>query len=91
MSGEYVCFLDVDDLWEPTFLEKLVALIEREQCDLVSCNYKKYDKIFYILCWNEKNVEIIKVNSMQSIPKGEARGYLEIMEENLNALKKVLK
>ena len=39
----------------------------------------------------EQNIEIIKVNSMQSIPKGETRGYLEIMEENLNALKKVLK
>ena len=39
----------------------------------------------------EKNIDIIKVNSMQSIPKGEGRGYLEIMEENLNALKKVLK
>ena len=39
----------------------------------------------------EDNIEIIKVNSMQSIPKGEVRGYLEIMEENLNALKKVLK
>jgi zinc transport system substrate-binding protein len=39
----------------------------------------------------EENIDIIKVNSMQSIPKGEGRGYLEIMEENLNALKKVLK
>ena len=39
----------------------------------------------------EENIDIIKVNSMQSIPKGEGGGYLEIMEENLNALKKVLK
>ena len=39
----------------------------------------------------EQNIEIIKVNSMQSIPKGETRGYLEIMEENLSALEKVLK
>ena len=39
----------------------------------------------------EGNIDIIKVNSMQSIPKGETRGYLEIMEENLSALEKVLK
>ena len=38
----------------------------------------------------EKNIQIIQVNSMQSIPKGETRGYLEIMEDNLEALWTVL-
>ena len=27
-QGEYVCFLDADDWWEPTFLEKMSQLIE---------------------------------------------------------------
>lgn len=33
------------------------------------------------------NIEILRVNSMQSVPKGEPRGYLEIMSDNLEALK----
>ncbi len=37
------------------------------------------------------NIEIIRVNSMQSISKSETRGYLEIMEDNLEALQEVLK
>lgn len=38
----------------------------------------------------KKDIEIIKVHSMQSVPKGESRGYLEIMEDNLEALWTVL-
>lgn len=37
------------------------------------------------------NIEIIRVNSMQSISKSETRGYLEVMKDNLDALEKVLK
>lgn len=37
-----------------------------------------------------KDIEIIRVNSMQSIPAGEDKGYLEIMEDNLEALEKAL-
>ena len=37
-----------------------------------------------------EDIDIIEVNSMQSVPKGETRGYLEIMEDNLKALRMVL-
>lgn len=38
----------------------------------------------------KQELEIIKVNSMQSVPKEETRGYLEIMEDNLEAVWTVL-
>src|SRR5690349_13160051 len=34
-AGELIAFLDGDDTWEPEFLEKLMALLERTQSDLV--------------------------------------------------------
>ena len=36
-KGEYVAFLDDDDYWLPTKIEKQVALIEEKKCGLVYC------------------------------------------------------
>ena len=41
-SGEYVAFLDSDDLLHPDFAEKTVAKLEKEKLDLVLCNYFYY-------------------------------------------------
>lgn len=39
-SGEYICFLDADDWWEPTFLEEMAQLIEEyPEAGLYSTNY----------------------------------------------------
>lgn len=39
-SGEYLCFLDADDWWEPTFLEEMAQLIEEyPEAGLYSTNY----------------------------------------------------
>ena len=35
--GEYVAFLDDDDYWLPTKIEKQVKLIEEKDCELVFC------------------------------------------------------
>ena len=35
--GEYIAFLDDDDYWLPSKIEKQVALIERKDCELVHC------------------------------------------------------
>ena len=39
-KGTYVAFLDDDDYWLPTKIEKQVALIEEKQCALVYSNAK---------------------------------------------------
>ena len=42
-SGEYIVFLDADDWWEPTYLERMAQLIEDyPEAGLYVCNYVYY-------------------------------------------------
>lgn len=42
-SGEYICFLDADDWWEPTFLEEMTHLIQvYPKAGLYATNYIYY-------------------------------------------------
>lgn len=36
-SGEYIAFLDDDDYWKPTKIEKQVALAEEKDCGVIYC------------------------------------------------------
>ena len=42
-SGEYIAFLDADDWWKPTYLERMAQLIEDyPEAGLYACNYVYY-------------------------------------------------
>ena len=38
-KGEFICFLDVDDAWDLTFIDKHLSLIRKANCNIV---YSKY-------------------------------------------------
>lgn len=54
--GEYLCFLDADDWWEPTFLEEMAGLIERYP------NAGIYGTSYYIVKTRKKRVAPIGVD-----------------------------
>lgn len=39
-KGEYVAFLDADDYWDPTFLEKMVSLARQNQAEICYCGWQ---------------------------------------------------
>lgn len=40
-SGEYICFVDSDDWVEPTYLEELSGLLEKNEADIAICGFLK--------------------------------------------------
>jgi glycosyltransferase involved in cell wall biosynthesis len=38
-SGMYLSFLDGDDLWQPTFLEKMLATVQANDVEMAYCGY----------------------------------------------------
>lgn len=43
-QGSYLCFVDADDLLSPYYLEKMVTIAQKEDADMVVCNYKPFHK-----------------------------------------------
>lgn len=43
-KGEFVMVVDNDDYLEPETLEKMVSAADREQADVVDCNFRRVDK-----------------------------------------------
>ena len=43
-KGEYIAFLDADDLWKPNKLEIQIAFMETNQCDVCFSSYEQIDE-----------------------------------------------
>ncbi len=47
-TGEYVCFLDSDDYWEPNVLPGLMAQIERDKLDVLRFKYQNFNEQYKV-------------------------------------------
>ncbi|KWX89396.1 hypothetical protein AMQ83_00860, partial [Paenibacillus riograndensis] len=60
-SGDYLCFVDADDLIAPEYLNIIANEIMNKNCDIVFCGYKQVKEEFNIdsFVYGKKNKEII--------------------------------
>lgn len=75
-QGEFICFLDADDWWEPTFLEEMNSLIrDYPDAGLYGTSYSVIDK-----GRNKTRLASIGVNN------GFERGYIDYFKTYKNSL-----
>lgn len=56
-TGKYLSFIDSDDYILPNYLEKMVSLLEKNNCDIVKCDY------FHGRIYREKNQDCVTIFS----------------------------
>lgn len=44
MTGQYVCFLDADDMFDLRFVESLMNIMEKENPDIAICSYSLWNR-----------------------------------------------
>lgn len=77
--GEYIAFLDADDLWMPEKLQIQVEEIERQQADLVFCDAYMFSAYLNI---NEAAIKSLpKMNTVRGIFSGD-EGLMLFLENN---------
>lgn len=52
-KGEYVCFVDSDDYWQPNVLKGLMAHIERDNLDVLRFNYQNVNERYEVFSPNK--------------------------------------
>ena len=61
--GDWLCFCDSDDYYDPTFLEKMYFAVTQNASDIAMCEYKKI--------YEDNKIEI--VNYLQNVPTNHSK------------------
>lgn len=58
VSGDLIFFIDSDDLWQPDYVEKIVAIYKERPVDYVFCAFKEFDQSQRIIKKYEKDTDL---------------------------------
>lgn len=65
-KGEYICFVDSDDYWEPNVLSGLMAQIERDKLDVLRFKYQNVNELYEV--YNPYKSDPFKGNDYSEVP-----------------------
>jgi glycosyltransferase involved in cell wall biosynthesis len=86
-NGEWVAFLDADDLWKPDHLASLVSASQIEDSDLVFAGAVLYDDA----TWTKLGVRTPKESDLANLPAALFAGRLSILASAVMARKESLR
>lgn len=67
--GEYLCFVDPDDMVAPDYLSQMIEIIDKEKCDLVICGIKSVPEDSIVSTHVYKRHTITTMNSYEALKK----------------------
>lgn len=59
LKGDFITFLDSDDFWHPDYLSTMVDLQQKNEADIVQCDFVRGDATTFPLLNNETKVDIL--------------------------------
>lgn len=65
-KGDYICFLDSDDYWEPKVLSGLMAQVERDRLDVLRFKYQNVNEQYEV--FNPNKGDPYKGNDYSAVP-----------------------
>ena len=63
-KGRYICLLDADDLWYPSFLSQQIAFIKEKRCSVVCSSYEHIDENSRIIGRVDRCLPVIRLKDM---------------------------
>ena len=57
--GEYVCFVDADDIIDPEYVMTMLTIAKEHDCDIVQCEYKRVDNRDIVFNKGENEISVV--------------------------------
>ena len=80
--GEYISFVDGDDIVRRDYLKTMVNLMENYGCDIVECNYNKINEKLEELTNPSTSEKIVKMTSLEWLTETNLHGFLSVVVWN---------